>query len=149
MTGAVRQEFPTAFLASQSYILPYDFDHDGRYELLMIRNGFSVSPLTTCYRWNGSSFATMFSHQNEYNGIQVGPFRSLGYDDLLELGTVNGVNHDIRVRAFDGSVVFSTSTDIRTLSCTTRSSPPASATWYRSHTPVNLFTVRESCILNP
>ena len=112
LTGAVRHEFPTAFLASQSYILPYDFDHDGRYELLMIRNGFSVSPLTTCYRWNGSSFATMFSHQNEYNGVQVGPFRSLGYDDLLELGTVNGANHDIRVRAFDGSVVFSTSTDI-------------------------------------
>lgn len=111
LTGAVRQEFPT-FLSSQSNIYYHDFDHDGRFELLLSRVSLSVSPLTTCYRWNGSSFATMFSDQDQFNGFEAGAFRSRGYNDLLEVGELSGGKQDIRVRAFDGSVVFRTTTDI-------------------------------------
>lgn len=110
-TGAVRAEFPD-FRSSDSYTSPQDFDHDGRYELVMVRNGFSVTRLTTCYRWNGSNFATMFSHSDEHNGIQAGAFRSTGFNDLLELETQAFEPHNVTVRSFDGSVVFRTSTDI-------------------------------------
>ncbi len=111
LTGAVRQEFPT-FLASESGIVPQDFDHDGRFELVMVRNSFNLPQLTTCYRWNGSAFATLFSNGDQHNGFEAGAFRSTGFNDLLEVATQNFEPKDVIVRAFDGSVVFRTSTDI-------------------------------------
>lgn len=111
LTGAVRAEFP-AFLASQGGVIPQDFDHDPRLELVMVRNAFNVPQLTTCYRWNGSAFATMFSTGDERNGFEAGAFRSTGFNDMLEVATQNLEPKDLVVRAFDGSVVFRTSTDI-------------------------------------
>ncbi len=111
MTGAVRQEFPT-FVATQSGLSTHDYDHDGRSEIVLARTGFQVTPLTTCYRWDGSTFATLFSHQDEYNGFLAGAFRTTAFDDLLELGSVNTVIQHLRVRAFDGSVVFNTANQV-------------------------------------
>ncbi|MCE9626351.1 MAG: hypothetical protein K8R56_00355, partial [Candidatus Eisenbacteria bacterium] len=111
LTGAVRAEFP-AFLASQGGIIPQDFDHDPRLELVMVRNAFNVPQLTTCYRWNGSAFATLFSTGDPRNGFVTGAFRSTGFNDMLEVATQGFEPKDLVVRAFDGSVVFRTSTDI-------------------------------------
>lgn len=110
-TGAVRQEFPT-FLSSQSYTFPVDFDRDGRSELMMIRNAFNLTPFTTCYRWDGSEFLVQFRHTDGQNGLLPGAYRPTASNDLLELGYANGNVTDLRVRAFDGSVIWRASTDI-------------------------------------
>lgn len=110
-TGAVRQEFPT-FLSSESYTYPVDFDRDGRNELLMVRNGFNVTPLTTCYRLRGSILTQQFSHQDGQNGFVVGPFRPFSSNDLFELGYANGQITDLRIRTFDGTVIWRASNSI-------------------------------------
>lgn len=110
-TGAVRKEFPT-FFSSQSYTLPVDFDRDGRNELLMIRNAFNVTPFTTCYRWDGSEFLVQFRHTDGQNGLLLGAYRPTVTNDLLEVGYANGQVNDLRVRAFDGSVIWRASTDV-------------------------------------
>ena len=111
LTGAVRHEFPT-FQATQSSLYTHDYDHDGRSEIVLARTGFAITPLTTCYRWNGSTFATLFSHQDEYNGFVPGAFRTTTFDDMLEVGSVNTVSQHLRVRALDGSVVFNTANQV-------------------------------------
>jgi len=110
-TGAVRKEFPT-FFSSQSYTLPVDFDRDGRNELLMIRNAFNVTPFTTCYRWGGSEFLVKFRHSDGQNGLLLGAYRPTVTSDLLEVGYANGQVNDLRVRAFDGSVLWRASNEL-------------------------------------
>lgn len=110
-TGAVRKEFPI-FLSSQSFTFPADFDRDGRSELLMVRNAFNLTPLTYCYRWNGSEFLVQFRHSDGQNGLLLGAYRPTVTSDLLELGYANTQVTDLRVRAFDGSVIWRASTDI-------------------------------------
>lgn len=105
LTGAVRAEFPL-FSEPNAGLAPIDFDHDGRYELLFTRF-FGPTRLSTCYRWNGSSYAQLYSHQDEPGSYADGPFRTPGASELLEMTQGN-----LRLRTSNGSLIFVASADV-------------------------------------
>lgn len=105
LTGAARAEFPL-FTTPNAGLAPFDFDHDGRYELLFTRF-FGPTRLSTCYRWNGSSYAQLYSHQDEPGSYADGAFRTPGASELLEM-----TPGDLRLRTSNGSLIFVASTDV-------------------------------------
>lgn len=105
LTGAVRAEFPL-FTDADAGLAPIDFDHDGQYELLFTRF-FGPTRLAICYRWNGSSYAQLYSHQDEPASSSPGPFRTPGASELLEMTPDN-----LRLRMSNGSLIFVASTDV-------------------------------------
>ena len=105
-TGAVRVDFP-GFLQSQGVrYYPADFAHDGISSLMLYRSDFPGPYVATSYRWNGSTYATQFSHAQETSGELVGSFRSLASSELLEIASTNGDRNDVRVRDSNGQVLF-------------------------------------------
>ena len=78
-----------------------DVDGDGRPELFFWRPGSGpVTPLTTGYRWNGSSYVVMFS--------QTDAFQSWGLANLRDAATYDAIevtSNDVRVRSLSGTVL--------------------------------------------
>lgn len=105
LTGAVRVQFP-GFTLNNSGLTSVDFDRDGVHELILSRLP-SETPLTECYRWNGSSYALQYSHTDGFGGYLPGPYRPPGAGEVLEL-----LSDDVIVRAPDGSTPMRASTDI-------------------------------------
>lgn len=104
-TGGATGDFPN-FTGSNSYVLPVDLDHDGRYELVFQRVN---SPyLSTCFRKAGPGYAVLYSHTDPApNGVEPGTFRVSTSSELLER-----TSNDLRVRTLMGSVIYRASTDL-------------------------------------
>jgi hypothetical protein len=106
-SGGIENEFPQFTINNSLFFTP-DVDGDGRTELFFWRqaNG-PVTPLTTGYRWNGSTYATIYS--------QTGAFEEWGLANLRDGSTYDAVevtSNDVRVRSLSGTVLFQASTAI-------------------------------------
>lgn len=103
LTGVIAKEFPD-FSADNTQFSATDVDNDGRLELFFWRPS---PPLVTGYDWNGTTYATLFSHTDPVDqqwGLAI--FRN-GIYDALEVS-----NNDVRVRDLSGTVLFRASNQV-------------------------------------
>jgi hypothetical protein len=103
LTGAIEQEFPQ-FTADNGVFQPLDIDSDGRPELFFMR---PTTPLFTAYRWNGSSYVPLFSHNDAIDSWFLAHIRGSVAFDIVEAG-----GSDLRVRDLSGAILFRASTAI-------------------------------------
>jgi hypothetical protein len=102
-TGAIEHEFPT-FGFNNAFALPTDLDNDGRLEMYF---GRIDAQLNTAYDWTPSGWTTMFTNNDEVQGLAIGHYRNPGLTEIAELGV-----NDLRVRNASGNVIFRASTDL-------------------------------------
>ena len=106
VTGTSQQQF-SSFKYGRSYFVPFDTDADGRPELY-----FGSQPgethLFTAYRWNGSTYAPLYSHTESKGQWGLVQLRHASQWEILEMD-----DNDIRVRdAASPTVLFRASTDL-------------------------------------
>jgi hypothetical protein len=107
LTGTLEKDLPNFAQGKAGYVAT-DVEGMGRLALFMYHYGNSgLPPLFTAYRWNGSLYATMFSHTDSLQGADVRSLRSAGQHEVLEAGP-----SDVRIRDLSGAVIFRASTDI-------------------------------------
>jgi hypothetical protein len=107
LTGTLEKDLPNFAQGKAGYV-ETDVEGMGRLALFMYHYGNSgLPPLFTAYRWNGSLYATMFSHTDSLQGADVRSLRSAGQHEVLEAGP-----SDVRIRDLSGAVIFRASTDI-------------------------------------
>ena len=106
-SGGIEKEFPQ-FTIGNSQFFTLDVDGDGRTELFFWRpaNG-PVTPLTNGYRWNGSTYATIYSQTGAFVEWSLVKLRDAVTYDALEV-----TSNDVRVRSLAGTVLFQASTAI-------------------------------------
>ena len=106
-SGAVGQEFPQ-FSINNSLLVVQDVDGDGRAELFFWRPASGpVTPLTTGYRWNGSTYVVMFSRTDALETWGLANLRGAATYDAVEL-----TSNDVRVRSLSGTLLYQASTAI-------------------------------------
>jgi len=107
LTGVLEKDLPD-FAIGRSGYTSADVDADGPLELFMYRYLLpGQSPLLRAHHWNGSSYATMFSHTDSLLGADIRHLRSSGLSEVLEAGP-----SDVRLRDMNGAVIFRASTDV-------------------------------------
>jgi hypothetical protein len=106
-SGAVSKEF-SQFSVNNTMVVVQDVDADGRPELFFWRPGNGPdTPLTTGYRWNGSSYVVMFSQTAAFENWGLANLRGAATYDAVEVTT-----NDVRVRSLSGALLFQASTSI-------------------------------------
>ena len=107
LTGVIEKEFPQ-FPSSNTQQVFQDVDGDGRAEIFLCRvpNG-PITPLTTAYHWNGSTYVTMFTHTDPVETMGLVRLRNATTYDVYEQSS-----NDIRVRNLAGAVLFQASTAV-------------------------------------
>jgi FlgD Ig-like domain len=107
LTGAIEKDLPSFAQFTSGYFTA-DVGGLGRFALFMYHYLIpGQSPLFTAYRWNGSLYATMFTHTDSLQGADIRTLRSPGQHEVLEAGP-----SDVRLRDLSGAVIFRASTDI-------------------------------------
>jgi hypothetical protein len=107
LTGALEKDLPS-FAQNTSGYVAADVGGLGRLALFMYHYLLpGQSPLFTAYQWNGSLYATMFTHTDSLRGADIRTLRSPGQHEVLEAGP-----SDVRVRDLSGAVIFRASTDV-------------------------------------
>ena len=107
LTGTLEQDLPS-FAQFQTGYFTADVGGNGQLALFMYHYLLpGQSPLFTAYQWNGSSYATMFSHTDSLRGADIRRLRSAAQYEVLEAGV-----SDVRLRDLSGAVIFRASTDI-------------------------------------
>ncbi len=103
--GNANGNFPD-FAPSNSFLIPVDFDHDGKYELVFQRVN---SPyLSTCYRRAGPGYIQLYSHTDPTpSSVEPGSFRTSTSSDLLEQ-----TSNDLKVRTSTGAVIYRASNEL-------------------------------------
>lgn len=107
-SGVEKKDFPN-FTTPAGVFTAGDADGDGRNELYFARvNSFGQPPLSTAYKWNGSSYATVYSHADTIQGISLEHLRAPSLTEALETTFT-----DFRLRdPLTGSRLFTASTDL-------------------------------------
>jgi hypothetical protein len=107
VTGALAKDLPN-FAQFKSGYVTADVEGQGRLALFMYHYLLpGQSPLFTAYNWNGSLYATMFSHTDSLQGADIRSLRSPGQHEVLEAGP-----RDVRLRDMSGAVIFRASADV-------------------------------------
>jgi hypothetical protein len=107
LTGGLEKDLPS-FAQFKSGYVSADVDGSGRLALFMYHYlNSGLSPLFTAYKWNGSLYATMFSHTDSLVGADIRRLRSPTQFEVLEAGP-----SDVRLRDMTGAVIFRASSDV-------------------------------------
>ncbi len=114
ISGALEQDFPGFSIFNSTNISGFDTDGNGSDELFFRRpEFFPVTRLFTAYKWNGASYATMFSHTEQVDDFSAGNFRTANGLELLEMNQFpNAPVGEVRIRDLNGTVLFRASTQI-------------------------------------
>ena len=93
--------FSTGYLSkvqSNFNDIPLDFDGDGYKELLIVRNAFTNIFTATSYQWDGNSWVTVESYEQDVEGnplVTLVEFQEYQYPDVeLSVENISGVHGD-------------------------------------------------------
>ena len=107
-TGTEKKDFPD-FTYPAGVYQAGDADGDGRNELYFYRTGNVGQPsLARTYKWNGSTYATVFTHTDSIQGVSLDHLRAPSLTEVLEV-----TFEDLRLRdPLTGLRLFTASSDL-------------------------------------